>query len=104
MEVAESRRAEPRAAQAYQMAAEQRPHSPGLLYNMGTVFYRTGEFPRALEHFEPAARESRRDRLAMLAHYNAASSSFKHAVSVMRADAPGARALLERAAGHCTEA
>ncbi len=82
---------------AYEKALALRPNSPEALYNLGTAFYRAGDFGRALETLERAAAIKRRGRLAALAHYNAGNAAFNYALSMVYSDPRGAPGMMERA-------
>jgi tetratricopeptide (TPR) repeat protein len=89
---------------AYQKAVVLRPRSPHALYNLGTAYYRGGEYGRALDNFAQAARESRRGRLAALSHYNAGNAACQLGLTLAYSDPQGALAMLERAIDSYTQA
>jgi Ca-activated chloride channel family protein len=94
----------PEAVLLYQKALALRPDSPEALYDLGAALYRTGDFARALESFDRAARLSRRGRVAVLVRYNAGNSAFQQGLSLVNNDPRGALSLMEHALDSYREA
>jgi tetratricopeptide (TPR) repeat protein len=92
------------AALLYQKALELRPDSPEVHYDLGLAYYRLGDFSRALDGFERAARLQRNGRLAGMARYNAAHCMFQQGLGLVYSDAQGALALLEQSLASFREA
>lgn len=88
----------------YQKALGARPDSPEVLYNLGDALYRTGDFARALENFDRAARLGGTSRTVVLARYNAGNSAFQVAMGAIYSDPQGTLKLLERAIGSFEQA
>ena len=92
----------PEAVVVYQKALALRPDSPEATYDLGVALYRMGDFTRALENFDRAARLARRGRIASLARYNAGNSAFQQGLSLAYSDPRGALSLMEHAlASYC---
>ncbi|MCC6860622.1 MAG: tetratricopeptide repeat protein [Bryobacterales bacterium] len=92
------------ALEAYQKAVALRPRSPHALYNLGTAYYRGGEYGRALDNFAQAARESKRGHLAALSQYNAGNAACQLGLTLANGDPQGALAMLGRAITAYSEA
>ena len=88
----------------YQKALALRPDSPEALYDLGAALYRMGDFTRALDNFERAARLRQRGRVAALARYNAGNSAFQQGLALVYSDPRGALSMMEHAIDSYREA
>jgi tetratricopeptide (TPR) repeat protein len=61
----------------YDRASVRAPESPVVAFNLGNVFYRTGEYSRARERFEDAALKTRDLALEAKAWYNMGNCAFR---------------------------
>ncbi len=92
------------AVQLYQKALAKRPDSPEAHYDLGVAFYRLGDFSRALDNFDRAARLRRKGRLAAQARYNAGNCMFHQGLGMVSSDPQGALGLLEQSLASFNEA
>jgi len=66
-----------RALDAYEKAGLEKPESPHLYFNRGTVFYRKGDYAKAYEMFEQAALKARNLKLEARCEYNLGNCQFR---------------------------
>jgi tetratricopeptide (TPR) repeat protein len=92
------------AVQLYQQALASRPDSPEAHYDLGGAFYRLGDYTRALDSFERAARLRRKGPLAAQARYNSGNCLFHQGLGIVHSDPYAALGLLEQALASFQEA
>ena len=83
----------------YEKAADNAPESDVVNFNLGAGFYKTGDYEKAVEHFQRAL-VSEDKSLEQKAQYNTGNAKYRYGLSSEDSDIQTAVSLLEQSLSH----